>query len=147
MNLSDIQKCERSKIEKWSKFQLSYPWKTIGIILSIAVFLMLLGLKLIDDTPIWASEILKRLLIVGFLMISISKEKEEDEMIASLRAKSYTLAFIFGVLYALIQPVVDGLVHTYIYTPSETNTFSYFQILWFMLLIQILFFEVLKRNR
>ncbi len=147
MNLNDIQKCERTKIEKWSRFQLSHKWKTVGIMISLSVFAMLLGLKLMDDRPQWTSEVLKRLLIVGFLIISISKDKEEDEMIASLRAKSYTLAFIFGVLYTLIQPVVDYLVHQYVFSASENNTFSYFQVLWFMLLIQIMFFEVLKRQR
>ncbi|WP_460218487.1 hypothetical protein [Psychroserpens sp. MEBiC05023] len=147
MNLNDIQNCERTKIEKWSRFQLSNTWKTVGITISVLVFLVLIGFKFVDDRPQWTSEVLKRLLIVSFLIISISKEKQEDEMIMSLRAKSYTLAFIFGVLYALVQPVIDYLIHEYVFEASGNNTFSYFQILWFMLLVQIMFFEVLKRNR
>lgn len=147
MNLSNAKKCERTRIEKWSRFQLAPKWKTAGVIISVTAFLMLFGLKFIDDRPVWTSDVLKRILIVGFLIISISKDKEEDEMITSLRAKSYTLAFIFGVLYALIQPAIDAFIHHYVFEASGNNTFSYFQILWFMLLIQIMFFEVLKRNR
>lgn len=147
MEAKRIVECERTKIEKWSQFQLSNRWKTVGVILSLSVFVILFILKFIDAKPEWTSGVLKRLLIVGFLIISISKEKQEDEMIASLRAKSYTLAFIIGVLYTLVQPGIDYIIDMYLISSSKTNSFSYFQILWFMLLIQIMFFEILKRNR
>ncbi len=139
--------CERTKIERWSRFQLSNSWKRVGIVLSLITFLTLMTMKFFEVEPSWINGVLKRVLIVGFLIISISKEKDEDEMIASLRSMSYTLAFIFGVLYALVQPAVDYVIHNYVYEASGNNTFSYFQILWFMLLVQIMFFEVLKRNR
>ncbi|WP_431136724.1 hypothetical protein [Psychroserpens mesophilus] len=147
MNLQKLQDCERTKIERWSKFQLSNAWKIKGVIISVLIFIFLISLKFIDNEPLWAKEVLKRLLIVGFLIISLSKDREEDEMIASLRAKSYALAFVFGVLYALIQPGIEHILHTYVYEPNPSNTFSYFEILFFMLLIQIMFFEILKRNR
>ncbi|MEY8847696.1 hypothetical protein AB9K26_02715 [Psychroserpens sp. XS_ASV72] len=147
MNTNKIMDCERSKIERWSRFQLSNSWKTIGVLISVLCFVTLMVMKISGVEPSWINDVLKRALIVGFLIISLSKEKDEDEMIASLRAKSYALAFIFGVLYSLVQPAVDYVVHNYIYEASENNTFSYFQVLWFMLLVQIMFFEVLKRNR
>ena len=79
----------------------------------------------------------------------INNEREfEDEMIVSLRSKSMRLAFVLAVLYALIQPLVNVLVFYVIdFNDLSGNTFSYFQVLFFMLMIQIIFFEVLKRNR
>ncbi|MGB3608174.1 MAG: hypothetical protein WA775_01530 [Psychroserpens sp.] len=147
MNLKNTHNCELTKLERWSKFQLPYKWKSLGITVTVLSFLILLCAKLFDDKLIWLEDILKRILIIGLLVISISKDKYEDEMIASLRAKSYTLAFIFGVLYALIQPVIDDLIHTYVLESNRTNMFSYFQLLWYMLFVQIMFFEISKRNR
>ena len=57
------------------------------------------------------------------------------------------LAFIFGVGFTLFQPALEYLIHTYMFEASPNNTFSYFEILFFMLMMQILFFEILKRNR
>lgn len=147
MNLKSMEQCERSRIERWSRFQLSYNWKRIGLVFTITIFIALIVLKFIEGEPEWIRGFLKRGLLVSLLIISLSKEKFEDEMITSLRAKSYTLAFIIGVLYTLVQPGVDYLVHHYVFESSATNTFSYFQLLFFMLFIQIMFFEVLKRNR
>ncbi|MDO1500954.1 hypothetical protein Q2T40_12510 [Winogradskyella maritima] len=147
MGLKEIQDCERTKIEKLSGFQLPNRWKTIGALLSLTVFITMLSLKFIDTPPLWVKELLKRSLLVGLLIVILAKEKDEDEMIASLRGKAYTLAFIFGVVYALVQPLIDTVVHGLLYEAGEDNGFSYFQLLFFMLFIQILFFEVLKRNR
>ncbi|MBV7267634.1 hypothetical protein [Winogradskyella luteola] len=147
MNTKKIIECERTKIEKWSQFQLSNRWKTIGTVLCLVTFLTMIGLKFTEAEPLWLKDILRKVLLVGLLIIILSKEKMEDEMIVSLRAKSFTLAFIIGVLYALIQPVVDYVIHNFLYEASENNGFSYFQVLSFMLLIQMMFFEVLKRNR
>ena len=99
-----------------------------------------------DLDSIESSFVLKRVLLIGLLVVSLSKDKEEDEMIVSLRAKSFTLAFVLAVLYSLIQPLVNVLVF-YIIKGDMTNGFSYFQVLSFMLMLQIMFFEVLKRNR
>ncbi len=147
MNTKKIIECERTKIEKWSRFQLSNRWKIIGAVLCLATFLTMIGLKFTEAEPLWLKDILRKALLVGLLIVILSKEKMEDEMIVSLRAKSFALAFIIGVFYALVQPVVDYIVHNFLFEASETNDFSYFQVLSFMLLIQMMFFEVLKRNR
>lgn len=147
MNLKNIQECERTKIEKWSSFQLPNHWKKIGVGLTFIILLSIISLKFIDGEPTWIRPLLRRLLLISLLIISLSKEVMEDEMISSLRGKSYTLAFIIGVVYSLVQPVIDYVIHNFLYEPSNFNGFSYFQVLFFMLLIQILFFEVLKRNR
>lgn len=147
MGLKNIQECERSRIERWAGFQLEHKWKRIGIAASSLCFMSLLVLKLTGFNTLESSFVLKRILLVGLLIISLSKDKEEDEMIVSLRAKSFTLAFILAVLYALIQPFVNVLVFYLIKGGASGDHFSYFQVLSFMLMLQIMFFEVLKRNR
>ena len=147
MNTKKIIECERNKIEKWSEFQLPNVWKLRGTVICLLVFTTMIALKFIDNEPLWFKDVLRKALLVGLLIVTLSKEKIEDEMVTTLRFKAYTLAFIMAVLYSLIQPMADYIVHNYIYEPSKGNDFSYFQVLSFMLLIQIMFFEVLKRNR
>lgn len=147
MNAKKIMECERSKIEKWSQFQLENHWKLKGIIFCIVVFATILILKFTQIDNEWIKFGFRKGLLIGLLVIALSKEKTEDEMIVSLRAKSFRLAFILAVLYALIQPMVDVLVFNVLGKPISFGSFSYFQVLSFMLIIQIAFFEVLKRNR
>lgn len=80
------------------------------------------------------------------LLISISKEKIEDEMISNLRTQSYSFAFVMGVIYALAMPTIDFLVDSVvemqqsIYSEMSSNI-----LLWFMLAIQIAYFQMIKR--
>ena len=147
MEKDKLMDCERTKIEKWSSFQLSNKWKKLGVYLCGIIFLVMIALKFTDAEPIWLKGLLRRGLLIGLLIVSVSKEKEEDEMITSLRAKAYTLAFIMAVVYALIQPLINHLVFDILGSTRKASSFSYFQVLSFMLIIQIMFFEVLKRNR
>lgn len=146
MSKSSLCESERNKIEKMNKFQLSQKFKKIGYYIVIATFISMLIRKIVDVDVFWVKEMLRSLLLLGMLIISISKDKIEDEFIESLRAQSYRLAFVLTVLYALIQPyieyVVDFLLND---NPKDFGGFSYFQVLTFMLVIQIAFFEQLKR--
>tara|TARA_R110002020_G_scaffold282493_1_gene498185 strand:+ start:704 stop:1147 length:444 start_codon:yes stop_codon:yes gene_type:complete len=147
MDSKKIMDCERTKIEKWSQFQLPNRWKTIGVLLCIALFVTAIVLKFTEFEVGWFKGVLRRGILIGLLIISISKDKNEDEMIVSLRSKAYTLAFIFGVVFTLVQPLLEYLIHNFVFEASPNNTFSYFEVLSFMLMMHIVFFEVLKRNR
>jgi hypothetical protein len=155
MNIKKIQDCERSRIERWASFQLEYKWKKRGIIFSALLILALVVIRFLesDSDPSILSEylaqkfILKKLLLIGLLVISLSKEKVEDEMLMSLRGKSFTLAFIIAVLYAVIQPFVNSVIFYLFDKDQMSPDYSLFQVLSFMLIIQLLFFEVLKKNR
>ena len=147
MNLKRVENCERSRIERWAGFQLDHKWRRRGVIISVMAFLALAILKFTDTNNLISSFVLRRVLLIGLLIISLSKDKIEDEMIISLRAKSFTLAFIIAVIYSLVQPFVNMLVFYIIKGAYTTDSFSYFQVLSFMLMLQILFFGVLKRNR
>ena len=154
MKLRGIEKCERSRIDQWAAFQLDYKWKKIGVIFSLVITVVLLIQKFsrpsgfqYDTEHVSYLFFLERFFLIGLLIIIVSKDKIEDEMITSIRARSFKLAFICAVLYAVIQPFVNALVFYVLAKDSMGYNSTYFQVLTFMLMLQILFFEVLKRNR
>ncbi|MFD2567591.1 hypothetical protein [Pseudotenacibaculum haliotis] len=137
---------ERKRLDKMNKFQLAHRFKRIGWVIVIIAFVLMIAKKFVDE-PSWVKPVLTNLMIVGFLLISLAKEKVEDELIDKLRAQSYRLAFILGVVYSLVQPYVEyGVDYLFNQEKAEMG-FSYFQVLIFMLLVQIMFFTNLKRQR
>jgi len=136
---------EERQLEKLRKFQLPNQYKKIGIFFTLLLILVAVLFKFIDGELIWMKDLIKPLLLLSLLIISISKEVEEDEMIAQLRAQSYSLAFIVGVLYAFIQPYVNYGIAYLIKPEKATLDMSHFQVLFFMLLVQIMYFYKLKK--
>jgi len=148
MILKDTEKCERTKLEQFlSKVQLSNSYKKIGFLITVLSFVVMIAFKFIDDEPLWIKQILKQAMIIGLLIISLSKERIEDELIESLRSKSYALAFIIGVGYTMLQPLANYIVDLILGKQDSPTEIGYVQVILFMLLIQVGFFEVLKRNR
>ena len=142
--MKDNCNSEATKIEKWSRFQLPNQYKRIGWGIIIGSFLLMLAKGFFEE-PLWVKPVLRNLMIIGFLMVSISKEKIEDEYIVSMRATTYRLAIIMGTLYALAVPYIDYAV-SYLFTKESEMQFSYFQVILFILLIQIMYFNILKRS-
>ncbi len=65
-----------------------------------------------------------------------------------MRAQSYALAFIIGVVYALVMPYVEFGVSNVVNDGGEAfKDLGDFQVLLFMLMIQLMFYHVLKRYR
>jgi hypothetical protein len=96
----------------------------------------------------WLKLILQKIMLIGMLVMSLSKDKIEDEMTITLRAQSYAIAFIVGVLYALIMPYVEFGVSNAVHSGGEAfKDLGDFQILLFMLMIQLMFYHNLKRYR
>lgn len=135
---------ERSRLEKMYNFQLPNRFKKVGWGVVIGAFILMIVKKFVDE-PSWVKPLLSNIFIIGFLIISLSKEKIEDEFIDSLRSKSYRLAFVMGVIYSVIQPYVEYGVDYLIHGEVSESGFSYFQVLVFMLIVQITFFYQLKR--
>ena len=145
MSKQSICDKERSRIEKMNKFQLAYKYKKVGVVIAVVAFALMIAKKFVDE-PEWVKPILSNFLLIGFLIISISKDKIEDEYIDSLRAQSYRLAFILSVVYSLIQPLINYSVDVLLNEdPKEFYDFSYFQVLFFMIVVQIMFFSQIKR--
>ncbi|MDC1323096.1 hypothetical protein N8270_00155 [Polaribacter sp.] len=145
MKNSKICERERIQLEKMNKFQLGNPYKKVGFTVTITSFVLIIAIKYIDN-PVWLKPFLHGVLLIGLLIISISKEKIEDEYIDSLRSQSYRLAFILAIVYALVQPIVNFAVSYVLQQDNEYESFNYFQVLFFMLIVQLLFFWKLKKQ-
>jgi energy-converting hydrogenase Eha subunit F len=148
MNLKNVENCERTKLERFlNKVQLPHIYKKIGVFIVLLSFIIMIVFKSIDDEALWIRPFLKHVMLIGLLITSLSREKIEDELIEVLRSKSYALAFIIGVLYTMLQPIANYIVDFIQGKQEGPIEIGYVQVLLFMLLIQVGFFELLKRNR
>lgn len=144
MNKESKCEAERRRLEKLNKFQLPNYYKKIGIISSIVIFSLMIAKKFFDE-PSWVKPVLSGLLLVSMLLISLAKEKVEDEYIDSLRSQSYRFAFIIVIVYSLVQPLINYGVGMLFDKTEKLNGFDYFQVLFFMLVVQLLVFYKLKK--
>jgi len=148
MGLNKVTECERTKLESFLyNFELPNSFKKFGIAIFLLSFVVLTIIKFADNEPLLLRPALKQAMLVGLLRISISREKIEDELIQILRSKSFALAFIICLFYIILQPLTNELVNFILGTAEAPDNMGYVQVLLFMLLIQVGFFEVLKRNR
>lgn len=145
MTTKSFLACERESMKKMSKFQLPHSLKKIGIMIAICSFLAMFINKFTFDEILYRS-MAKYGLLFGMLIISISKEKIEDEFIIKMRMESYTFAFVMGIAYVLCLPFVDFLVDTF-RTSKEASLddLGDFEILWMLLSVQVFYFHFLKK--
>ena len=149
MNTEKIMNCERNRLEKITNFRLPQYFYTVGMgIVGLSIVLMFVRAFAMDGDTEWLKLILQRTLVVGLLLMSVARDKEEDELVVKLRAQSYTYAFIVGVFYALIMPYVEFGVSNVVHSGGEAfKDLGDFQVLLFMLMVQLLCFHTLKRIR
>ncbi|PTX61663.1 hypothetical protein C8N46_104307 [Kordia periserrulae] len=148
MSKETFCEAEERRMNKILNFGLPNSYKKLGIILVALSILFLITRKIFD---IEISEtirfILKRVVLVGLLIIAISKEKVEDEMIQSMRGRAFTMAFIFGVIFSLAQPLFNYIASFIVEKEDDGLTdVGDFQVLWLLLTIYLLFFYMLKRR-
>jgi hypothetical protein len=149
MNTEKIINCERNRFQKFINFRLPHRFMAIGIIMLFAsIVMMFIRAFIMDGDTEWLKLILQKTLLVGMLIMSLSKDKIEDEQTISLRAQSYAIAFVVGVIYALVMPYVEFGVSNVVHSGGETfKNLGDFQVLLFMLMIQLMFYHNLKRYR
>ena len=149
MNMKKIMECEQRRFGKLVNFRLSSKFMNVGITIgAMSIVTMFVRAFALGDDTEWLKLLLQKTLLIGLLIMSISKDKEEDEMVVALRSQSYAIAFVIGVLYALVMPYVEFGVDSVIASNvSEFKNLGDFQVLLFMLMIQLLFFHNLKRFR
>jgi len=146
MNVKSFMECERKSLKKMKRYQLSNKFKKIGIgIIIISVVAFIVNKLSIENIDLKLTS--KYGILIGLLLISISKEKIEDELIKSLRMQSYTFAFIAGVIITLLTNPIFNYIANLI---SEKQQGSFegvgdWEILWILLSIQVFYFEFLKR--
>jgi hypothetical protein len=148
MELKLKQDEEIQKIEKITGYQLPNKFKIIGLILFIISIISIVAFTFSFENSKYYG-LLDRIaltgMVLGLLIISISKEKIEDELIAKLRIQSYNYAVIGTVLIYLIIPFINyALYFSYSYTPKMDGSRD-IAVLGFLLTIQILAFRKLKR--
>ncbi len=147
MDQRKIHTSEEKSLARLQNIQLPSSFKKVGVGIVIASLVGLILKKTAGMEAEMIAHLLKSGLIVGLLIISIAKDKEEDEMIVKLRAQSYTAAFIATVIYTLITPYinigVDALVS---FQEKKEYSMASFQILFYMLGLQIMFFHLFKRK-
>lgn len=145
MTIKNLLECERRNLDKLKNYQLSNIFKKIGFILFVISFITLFVNAFTINNLVFR-EITKYSMLIGLLLISISKDKIEDEYIKSLRMQSYAYAFIFGVIFILIQPlfrfIFDMIYNTESTIVKDTGDFD---ILFILLFIQVFYYELLKR--
>ena len=144
--MNRIVHCEKDGLDQFKKLQLPHSAKKLGFWLFGICFVGLFLNKFTMD-----QEILRMTarygLLFSLLMISVSREEVEDELVTSLRMQSYTFAFVFGVIFSLAMPFVDYLLD-YIMV-NRTPVFEDvgdWEILWMLLSIQVFYFEVMRRR-
>lgn len=147
MSLKKIINCERKSISRLSKCQLPHKFKRIGWILFLTAFASLFITSIVISNAALKSVavlIIKYVILIGLLIVSLSKEPLEDEYIRSIRMQSYMIAFIMGVVQTLIFPFINMGAETLLGNATSYEPAGDFFILWVLLLCQIVVFYVLK---
>ena len=149
MNTEKIMNCERNRLEKITNFRLPHTFMKVGIaIAALSILMMFVRAFAMDGDTAWLKLLLQKTLLVGMLLMSVSRDKEEDELTVKLRMQSYSWAFIIGVVYALVMPYVEFGVSNAVHSGGEVyKDLGDFQVLLFMLMIQLMCYHTLKRYR
>ncbi|MFB0948114.1 MAG: hypothetical protein ACI9V1_001540 [Spirosomataceae bacterium] len=145
MDIEQLYEAEKRRMDKMH-LQLPNIYKKVGIVVFTVSMLILLSTKFIDGEIDTFKMVLRQIVIASMLVIAISKEKIEDEMIMKIRHRAFTIAFIWTVIYVLVQPYINYGV-ALIVRPERAvyEEFGSFIIMWFMLAIYLLYFHVMKR--
>lgn len=149
MNTKKIMDSERKRFEKIINFRLPHKFMSIGIaVVLLSIIMMFVRAFAMEGDTEFLKELLKKTLLIGMLLMSISRDNEEDEMTITLRSQSYAIAFVIGVAYALVMPYVEFGVSNVVNSGGEVlKDLGDFQVLVFMLMIQLMFYHNLKRYR
>ncbi len=96
-----------NKIQKKIKL-LPTKYKNVGYVgigLAIIVFILLSLTKMVEKEQV--SFIIKSILAMSFLIIALSKDKIEDELIENIRLKAFAYSFVLATFIVFIFPVLD----------------------------------------
>ncbi|MFP4845756.1 hypothetical protein [Winogradskyella sp. PE311] len=149
MNKESVIDCERNRLEKITKFRLPHKFMNVGVaIAGLSIIMMFVRAFAMDGDTEWLKVVLQKTLLVGMLLMSVSRDKEEDELTIKLRMQSYGWAFIVGVVYALVMPYVEFGVSNAVHSGGEAyKDLGDFQVLLFMLMVQLMCYHTLKSYR
>ncbi|WGK64517.1 hypothetical protein [Croceiramulus getboli] len=151
MNKSKESFCEaeQRRVDALINFRLPHRFKLLGYLIAGGAFLTLFILKQVSENIGWERDLLQKLMLIGLLVVVLAKEKVEDERIQFLRGRAFSISFILGVIYAAVLPYIETAAKYLIKGETvDTRVFQLgdFQLLLYMLMIYIGFFQVLKRR-
>ena len=84
----------------------------IGLILLTAlifIFLIIIRPTATQNTKELVKILLQSFFLIGLLIIAIARDRVENESIYFLRLKSMSMAFVFGVVYVIVNPLISIL--------------------------------------
>jgi hypothetical protein len=149
MNAKQILEYESRSFQKIQKrLQLPNYFKKFGIALGLFSLLAIFVFRFFIDDADALILVASRILLIALLILAVTKEKVEDELVVKLRSEAFTFAFIAGVVYAIFQPLITMFL-SMIIKPEKAyyEDMSVFVILWFMLVVHLCYFYLLKRTR
>lgn len=119
-------------------------FKRIGISLIIASILVLIAFKIevFEGSKETWKHVSISLILLGLSIIALTKNKIEDEFTMLLRLKALGAAFIFGLAYVLISPILNLIFG------DDVNEYpSSLSFMMSMLLFYFMLFFLMKRNQ
>ncbi|OAB31389.1 hypothetical protein SAMN05444395_101637 [Flavobacterium fryxellicola] len=148
MELKSKQERDIEKINKFTGYQLSNKFKIIGLGLSIiSLVSIVMNAAYLENTKYYYlfDRIALTTMVLGFLVISLSKEKIEDELIAQIRMQSFNYAVIGTVIIYLTMPFINYILYFKSLVGREIEGSKDVAVLGLLLTIQILTFRKLKK--
>lgn len=118
---------------------LPRKFKIIGVVIILLSFAAMVIFKttmphLLKDGKVFLLDGL----ILGLLIIALSKEKVEDEMIMAIRLRGMAASFIGGVFFMFTMPFIDLLFK------DPVQTMSAQQVVMFVLISYLISFPLQK---
>ena len=144
--MSSKMNCERRTLDKMLDIGFPPKFKQIGMVTFILFFIGLFVNALMIENQV-LRYICKYGLLVSLMVISLSKEEVEDEMLHSLKLKSYTLAFLIAIMHTLLLPFINYVVDLLLGEEPVLQESGDWMILWLLLFIQVSYYELLKRTQ
>ena len=143
------QEGDIEKIDKFTGYQLSNKFKIVGLVLFITSILSIITSLKLYMLDIKYHELFERIAlsgsVLGLLIISISREKIEDELIGKIRMQSYNYAVIVTVLIYLILPFIHFTIVSIFSSMPKIEGSKDVSVLGVLLMSQIFTFRKLKK--
>ncbi|MFV8359008.1 hypothetical protein [Flavobacterium sp. LS1P3] len=143
------QEGDIEKIDKFTGYQLPNKFKIVGLVLFITSILSIITSLKLYMLDIKYHELFERIAlsgsVLGLLIISISREKIEDELIGKIRMQSYNYAVIVTVLIYLILPFIHFTIVSIFSSMPKIEGSKDVSVLGVLLMAQIFTFRKLKK--
>ena len=143
------QEGDIEKIDKFTGYQLPNKFKIVGLVVVIVSILSIVTSLKIYILDVKYHELFERIAlsvsVIGLLIISISREKIEDELIGKIRMQSYNYAVIVTVLVYLTLPFIHFTIVSIFSSMPRIEGSKDVSVLGVLLMSQIFTFRKLKK--